>query len=99
WLAAMVLELRAGLELEKVLNSRRPCKRKRSTLAAGRQDRNGGSDGTRTRDLRRDRPAVSLTISTVVPTLGAPEAAGNPATVGTPRAEGDWAAVWPRRVG
>jgi hypothetical protein len=46
------------LNFEEVLNSRGSCKRKRSTLAAGRQDRNGGSDGTRTRDLRRDRPTL-----------------------------------------
>jgi hypothetical protein len=44
--------------------------------------KNGGSDGARTRDLRRDRPAVSLTISTVVPTFRAPQA-GNRASVGT----------------
>src|SRR5215471_17630516 len=33
---------------------------------------NGGSDGARTRDLRRDRPSVYLTISAVVPTFSAP---------------------------
>jgi hypothetical protein len=79
----MVLELRAGLELEKVLSSRRSCKRKRSTLAAGRQDRNGGSDGTRTRDLRRDRPGVYLAKSKLVPTFRRPELPGNQLLVGT----------------
>src|SRR5262245_19723797 len=32
----------------------------------------GGSDGARTRDLRRDRPSVYLMIPTVVPTFSTP---------------------------
>jgi hypothetical protein len=35
----------------------------------------GGSDGTRTRDLRRDRPSGSLIKSKTVPTLACKEAA------------------------
>ena len=34
---------------------------------------NGGSDGARTRDLRRDRPTIYLVSSMAVPTFGAPE--------------------------
>src|SRR4051812_4039841 len=73
----MVLELREGLR------SRRSCKRERSTLAAGRQDRNGGGDGTRTRDLRRDRPGVYPGKSKRVPTFRRSEQLGNPLIVGT----------------
>jgi len=44
---------------------------------------NGGSDGTRTRDLRRDRPTAYLTISAAVPTFSVPERAAFRAEVGT----------------
>jgi hypothetical protein len=42
-----------------------------------------GSDGTRTRDLRRDRPTAYLTISAAVPTFSVPERAAFRAEVGT----------------
>jgi hypothetical protein len=40
------------------------CARLKSRLRS-----HGGSDGARTRDLRRDRPSVYLTIPAVVPTF------------------------------
>ena len=54
-------------------------------------DRTGGSDGARTRDLRRDRPAISLVNSTAVPKLlkqgmslfGQKSERGQQASVGT----------------
>ena len=36
-------------------------------LGAQTNEVNGGSDGTQTRDLRRDRPTAYLTISAAVP--------------------------------
>ena len=44
----------------------------------------GGSDGARTRDLRRDRPAVYLGKSKTAPTFRCPKASRNPFIVGTP---------------
>jgi len=43
----------------------------------------GGSDGARTRDLRRDRPAVYLGKSKTAPTFRCPKASRNPFIVGT----------------
>jgi hypothetical protein len=47
--------------------------------------RNGGSDGARTRDLRRDRPGVSGGKSRAVPIFVVPKTAGNLVQVGTGR--------------
>ncbi len=44
---------------------------------------NGGSDGARTRDLRRDKPTAYLTISAAVPNFSVPERAAFRAEVGT----------------
>jgi hypothetical protein len=43
----------------------------------------GGSDGARTRDLRRDRPGQSRTKSTPIPTSMGPKTAPQGASVGT----------------
>src|SRR5262245_38866850 len=48
-----------------------------------RQRIHGGSDGARTRDLRRDRPTIYLTISNAVPTFSVVERAAFRAEVGT----------------
>src|SRR5436190_7357419 len=42
------------------------------TAFVGKHVEYGGSDGARTRDLRRDRPSVYLTIPAVVPTFATP---------------------------
>jgi hypothetical protein len=47
-------------------------------------DRNGGSDGARTRDLRRDRPTIYLAISRSVPTFFGAERRRKSVSVGTP---------------
>ena len=47
------------------------------------KDRDGGSDGARTRDLRRDRPTIYLAISRTVPTSSVLERAAFRAEVGT----------------
>ena len=44
---------------------------------------NGGSDGARTRDLRRDRPTIFLIDLSSVPTFIGPDGAGLQADVGT----------------
>jgi hypothetical protein len=44
-------------------------------IACANPRKNGGSDGTRTRDLRRDRPDENLETSCPVPTFREPEAA------------------------
>src|ERR1700680_4792101 len=45
--------------------------------------RDGGSDGTRTRGLRRDRPCISQASSTTIPTFAWPERAQSREIVGT----------------
>ena len=49
---------------------------------------NGGSDGTRTRGLRRDRPCVSAGISRLVPTFARLKCPPLPALVGTAANQG-----------
>lgn len=51
--------------------------------AAAKSLKNGGSDGTRTRGLRRDRPSNSFAISTRVPIFDPQTQAGNRDQVGT----------------
>src|SRR5436190_11409394 len=54
------------------------------TAFVGKHVEYGGSDGARTRDLRRDRPSVYLTIPAVVPTFSTPQAGAFRREVGTP---------------
>src|SRR5262245_15238804 len=58
-----------------------PKNRTRETMVA--TFKTGGSDGTRTRGLRRDRPSNSENVSMVVPTFCAPELTGKGPSVGT----------------
>jgi hypothetical protein len=52
-------------------------------MARAKSLKTGGSDGARTRDLRRDRPTIYLAISTTVPTFSVLEWAAFRAEVGT----------------